>query len=332
MIRRSFSGMTLVEVLVVLAVLSLLLALALPATQQARESARRTQCQNNLRQLAVASHAHESARGHFPYTSLNYSATIDGVHRQYPAISPHRYLLASLDSAAYSNLVLDDGSWGWSDRPPNSRVAANRRLMRSSLRIFLCPSDRCPPGGNNYRANMGPGVGIFRSTGDPGSAMGAFQNGKGMSLSEFRDGLSNTVLFSEKIIGDDNPFTYSALRDRFAVPFHLASAHDALQNCDTLAASNPEKHDSYSGLTWLFGGWNHTWYNHVATPNTQIPDCNGDGQPVGGGNGLYAARSFHPGGVNVTSADGAVRFIGDESDPHVWIALSTRASGDGASP
>lgn len=319
-------GFTLVELLVSLAIASLLLAILLPAVQQARETARRTQCLNNQRELAIACHIHESAHRTFPYTSTNYGRTINGVSRRYPAISPHCYVLASLDQTVFDELVIGDPSLSWSGRPPSSQVPRNRKLMRTRVTSFLCPSDSGPAGGNNYRANMGPGIHVFR---DPGpaneSGIGAFENGRSIPISEFTDGLSNTVLFSEKIIGDRDPSAYVSYRDRFVLFFDLVDAADARLQCQQYSSATPAAHDSYSGLTWLYGGWNHTWYNHVATPNSLIPDCNGGGFTFGGGRGHYAARSFHPGGVTMAWADGATVFASNQVDSKVWVAMSTRS-------
>lgn len=104
--------------------------------------------------------------------------------------------------------------------------------------------------------------------------------------------------------------------------FHLAS--EAIDACRRYAVPNPGEHDSYCGFTWLLGGFNHTWYNHILTPNAGVPDCTIGIFLAGGGHGIYTARSFHPGGVHVLFADGAVRFVGDSIDLAVWRGLCTR--------
>ncbi len=318
-------GLTLVELLVTVAIVGILVSLMLPAVQSMRESARRTQCGNNLRQIGVAVQLHESRHRAFPYTALNYG---DGTGRVFPAIAPHRFLVADLDPAIFDKIDFLDSSSADSGEPPWSLSWANAVLLDTTIPSFLCPSDYCPVGGNNYRANLGPGPGIFAPAEtpfvcDPGNTTGAFANGRAIRAAEFSDGLSNTALFSEKVIGDGNSEWYEPFRDRFVSPVTFRLAEEAIQCCRDYAVAKPKHHDSYSGFTWLYGGWNHTWYNHILGPNTTIPDCS-IGLVVGGGDGIYAARSFHPGGVNVLLADGGIRFVNDSIDLLIWRAISTR--------
>ncbi|MEX1232361.1 MAG: DUF1559 domain-containing protein [Planctomycetaceae bacterium] len=88
-------------------------------------------------------------------------------------------------------------------------------------------------------------------------------------------------------------------------------------------SANPP-HDSYGGSSWLFGGWRHTWYNHIRTPNSPGWDC---ATGVGGG-GAVTARSFHFGGVNIVLGDGSGRFVSDSIDLAVWRALASRKNGE----
>src|SRR5262245_8039450 len=89
-------GITLIEVLVVLAVISLLATLILPAVEHSREAARRTMCRDHLRQFGIACHAHEAARHTFPYTSM---VNVSPAGTLVPTISAHANLLPYLDQA-----------------------------------------------------------------------------------------------------------------------------------------------------------------------------------------------------------------------------------------
>lgn len=326
--RRALSA---VEVLVCLGIIGILTALALPAVQQSRERARTLHCGERLRGLAMAAHAHEAVHRAFPYTATNSFMTDGGVRRETFAISPHRHLLPYIDrQQVYERIDFTDDSWDRLEpgKPPNTRTIANRELLQVTISEFLCPSDSAA-GGNNYRANLGPGVSIFdpsrlTACGDQFGGSGAFVHGRSVPAADFRDGLSHTILFSERIMGDGDGAFYTAARDvyDYPAPGDFCYSEEVARGCQAFASSNPP-HLSHVGWTWLFGGFHHTWYNHVLTPNSATPDCLVDFL-VGGSPGAFTARSFHPGGVNAAVADGSVRFISNSIDAQVWRAAGTR--------
>lgn len=323
-------GVTLAEVLVSLGVIGVLMALALPAVQRVRESARRTQCIGNLRQLGLASQNHLATNiDQFPYTATNGSDSQG--QALLASISPHRNLLEFLDHSNLTRgLSMDPSIVNVTQFPPAFTDPALQKLLAIRIPGFLCPSDVQRPGATNYRANMGYGPGVY-GPGPPaiggfiGNVSGAFVHGWSTRGAEFRDGLSNTVLFSEKLIGDGNPSHFTPWTDfSFAFTYQIFTADDAAQACDSVARPDPV-HVSYCGWTWLFGGWNSTWYNHILPPNSRIPDCSGGTYAMaGGGHGSYSARSFHAGGVNAVFGDGSARFMSDHIDLFVWRSLSTR--------
>src|SRR5688500_10933081 len=144
---------TLIELLVVIAIIAILIALLVPAVQKVREAAARAHCQNNLKQLGVAMHNHESVFKAFPPG-----------RDQYPkVVSAHARLLAFVEQESLSRLVNTDATLG---------DAQNVQASRTRVGLFICPSD--PAGGQlagasdwgtNYAACNGTGA-QFNSAGN----------------------------------------------------------------------------------------------------------------------------------------------------------------------
>lgn len=324
------AGFTVVELLVVLAVLSLLTAVILPAVQQVREASRQAECVNHLHQLGIATQEHESRRRRFPYT---YGGAYTGAPKEQAgrtAPSPHAFLMASLDVSVFRQIDWDDWhSLATGRRLPHSNSPANRELLRQVIPVLLCPSDRVVPGGTSYRANVGSGPGLFPLSArprcpDPSNGLGAYVHGRAVSPAEFLDGLSHTVMMSEKTLGDGVVDEFDPQRDRIFVSAQICSVEDAIRVASA-PIPVPFEHDSFHGYAWLYGGLNLTWYNHVAGPNSVLPDVSSGGYAATGGQGLYTTRSRHPGLVNSLYADGAVKQVSDNIDERVWRSLGTRA-------
>jgi len=323
-------GMTIVEILLVVGILSILMALLLPAAFSSRESARRIQCLNNLRQLGLACHHHISAHRTFPYTSSSPGRIVGSEDDQFQlAASPHAIVMAWMDSTLSDQIDLTDKWLVDLSVPLKPFNVKNRNLSGVNVPFLRCPSDRYEPGSNNYRANMGIGLkytfpDVSGPCSDDRNGRGAFRNAHAIPPSEFTDGLSNTVLFSEKVIGDYVRTEMSPFRDRFSWNDLPCSIDDVVSTCSRQAPENAA-HQSFGGSNWLIGGLNATWYNHLLSPNSQVPDCSaGDVTAAGGGPGVYSARSFHSGGVNSVMADGSGRFVSNAIALVIWHALGTR--------
>ncbi|HET6884003.1 MAG TPA: DUF1559 domain-containing protein [Pirellulales bacterium] len=319
--RSPHRGLTVIEVLVAISVIGLLVSLLLPAVAAALASARRVQCHDHLRQLAVAAASYQSTRGVFPYTMVG----MNGVGTPVRSISPHALLLPYLElEPVYARITFDEPG-ATSAGKPSTKV--NAPLLALSVAVFLCPDDKVVPGANSYRANMGvtPSPLIRVGSSIVGLATeedtGAFRVNRALAPAAFADGLSNTVMFSEKLLGGLNPSRFDPPRDCFYSPFQIEAIDDAVLACQNPPSANPP-HDAFCGTTWLFGGFDQTWYNHILAPNTWIPDCASDGP---GGHGAYSARSFHARAVNAAFADGAVHCINENVDLSVWRAIGTRA-------
>jgi len=332
-VRRA--GSTLIELLVTIGIFGLLVSLALPAVQVAREAARRTTCRNNLRQIGVALHNYASNHGLFPSAS-NYdpgfdvgSETFDG-HRDY---SPHSYLLPYLgEDPLYSsiNFGLAMPAY-WEFRPPGFHThGANTTAMQYTVKTFLCPSDPgarpASPGRNSYRVNTGIGLwGTPPSRSNPVDGKGAFVHNDYTSPRDFTDGLSNTVAFSEKLCSEPGQFRPES---NFVV-VNLGGVRPNPRAMTDICKSltyPPANFYSFAGHSWAIGGTKYTSYNHAAPPNSNFVDCAipGHKPPYGS----FGARSHHRGGVLCLIADGSCRFVSDAIDQETWWALSTRNGGE----
>ncbi|TWT47285.1 DUF1559 domain-containing protein [Botrimarina hoheduenensis] len=326
-------GFTLVELLVVVAIIGVLVALLLPAVQAARESARRTQCVNRLRQIALATQNYLAAQRVFPPGAV---ARPRPDNPSTPWTFYRWSALASLTPYLENNTVRDalnlelplyDSSFGVSPE--------NREGVRLVVPDFLCPSDAEQRvvesfGPTNYAVCSGSGEGDPQIANDDGSPLatdGLFAVNSRTRPGEVTDGLSKTALASESILGEARN---TAPHDP-QTEYQFVTAAPLRQA--TCQASQSWNFTDPRGFSWANGEYRCALYNHHATPNASEPDCLG--VRIGGSVevlftpfGWRAARSRHPGGANLVSADGAVKTIDEQIDPAAWNALATIASGD----
>ncbi|GIW87869.1 MAG: general secretion pathway protein GspG [Isosphaeraceae bacterium] len=238
MVRRLPNGrppraITLVELLVVLAIIGTLIGLLLPAIQQAREAGRRVQCLNNLKQFGLGLHGYLSQFGAFPPGRMYPDRTDPAAgHLQfqqaytfYPAqliqtgawtgfFSVHCHILGHMEqTAAYHALNFATTHTGELTSDGGRHVVApNYTALTLTLGSFLCPSDphstRGPRGENNYRVNFGGSTpyagGGTRPLNDRLTAHlidGAFTYGDVLRPGDFVDGLAQTVFAAERVKG-----------------------------------------------------------------------------------------------------------------------------------
>jgi prepilin-type N-terminal cleavage/methylation domain-containing protein/prepilin-type processing-associated H-X9-DG protein len=324
---------TLVELLVVVAIIGILVALLLPAVQAAREASRRTSCINRLRQVAIAMQNHVAAQGHFPSGSVS-KANPDnlGMAHNFYRWSALAAILPYLESgAAYDALDLSAPLYmGVSGNVSPQNVEPVKQVLVE----YLCPSDQSLPvtprfGPTNYAVCAGVGVGDLSTAFDDGSPSdtdGLFGINSRVRPAHVTDGMSKTVLASESPLGvprSANP--HDVTFEYKMVGFPLTDA-----KCAAPAEWNVS---DPRGFAWVNGEVRCALYNHYHTPNATAPDCMT--APLGGTQetifrafGWRAARSLHPDGVNIALADGSVRFIGDDVDSAAWRAGATVAGGD----
>lgn len=339
--RRAF---TLIELLVVIAIIGVLVALLLPAVQQARESARRTQCRNNLKQLGLAMHNYENSNRCFQranYSSVTTSTT------GWQGFSGHVMLLPYLDqSVIYNQIDFTQSFWG----------GANATLKATVIRAFLCPSDQgwqhgnygndpgtTGGGGNNYFVSGGPSLLMLGVTGGsvggtPGTPIaftdqiGVCNLFRNVAIADISDGTSNVIAASEAIIGDGNGtlFTIGDVIRGATIPAGFPNTFANQTQLSQFSSScDPVTHYGVTGKNWINGMPGQTFFNTLNPPNSPNVDC----MECGGcswydGRGVINARSRHTGGVHCLFADGSVRFVGNNIDITTWQRLGAIADGN----
>ncbi len=329
-------GFTLIELLVVIAIIGILIGLLLPAVQAVRESARRTQCINNMRQILVALYNFEGANKRFPVGAE--SKPLPG-NPSYPHSFYRWSTLAHLtpyleQTNAYNTLNLSVPLFA----PPGFNVSPEN-VTAAGLLIptFLCSSDQgvsvssgfgVPAmGPTNYAFCTGTGAGGGTPFKEEG-ANGAFFINSRTANRDVADGTSHTVFLSESSLGTGDESTnnpafvqqtpQTVYRFVFTAPL-----------TDALAASATNWNvTNRRGFMWVNGEYRCTLYNHYYVPNSPTPDCLGVrlvGAPAirNAGYGWRAARSWHRGGVNVGMGDGSTRFVTSTVDMAVWRGLAT---------
>ncbi len=348
-ISRRSRGFTLIELLVVIAIIGVLVSLLLPAVQQAREAARKSQCSNNLKQMGLALMNYESTFGALPPSgestmfnnALTYPGTqfIDGVGWM-PRVLPY---MDQQNTYNAINFAFDY----------NHNGGSNYTAFTTAIDVFLCPSsfrqfgrggrDDADPfdtmdsviqlgyGLQDYGATCYTDVDPNLNTGMPGSTAATpfrnktqRQNGllkfSMTKIAQVRDGMSNTIMVAEDAGRDSS----------FASPYVEAYVTPLDTNDPIRTANYPTGYRRY----WRWGeadgafgvsGQINNKYRPMQDPSPYYGDSNPSltaGNNAGANDEIF---SYHPAGANAVFGDGHVAFLKDSISPTVLRSLVTSA-------
>lgn len=321
-------GFTLIELLVVIAIIAVLISLLLPAVQQAREAARRTQCKNNLKQIGLALHNYLDAHTRFP------PAFVSDIH-MFPNNTPggewsmHARILPFLEEANLykaANLSLSYGH------------VANLGVATQKVATYLCPNEvqdrvRLKDGvPKHYPVNYGYNGGTWRvwDNATQTAGNGAFATNFAFRPRDFADGMSNTLGFSE--VKAYTPVNRNGDHGTAAIP--ATAAHvDALI---ALGGSN----NNLGHTEWTDGVVHQTGFTTTLPPNSKVTvpgggtdegdytSCMEDEPCATSTFAAITSRSYHTGGiVQSLLMDGSARSFSEAIDLTTWRNLGQRNDG-----
>jgi len=303
-------GFTLVELLIVIAIIGILISMLLPAVNSAREAARRMSCNNNLRQTALAIHAYHEAHSELPVGAYG---CCWGTWQA--AILPY------VEQLNLAEMYHEEGKYDNPDTSYRYSGAKNTPVTKQQLSVFTCPSDGPHPTtlagyegitSHNYAANYG-NTGFLAGYPNQNEAVDDYSGvafggapftmaggpaieAKAMKFAHIRDGQSNTLMLAEVIQGQGNDlrgFSWWAYGAGFM----------------TYLAPNTNEPDVMQGAGYCDNG------------NASNPPCiapHSASQPM-----TVASRSRHPGGVVVAMCDGSTHWVSNDIALDTWRSLST---------
>ncbi len=323
-LRNRRPGFTLIELLVVIAIIAILVALLLPAVQNAREAARRTQCKNNLKQIGLAMHNYHDVYNLFPVGACARPSTTFGLDISIGAFSS---ILPYMEQGNLKGLYNDTIPW-------ERQLPA---VAQTVIPSYLCPSAVGPSIDTNpvlASYPIGTRIGaihyLLSKGADKEWCFNPSSNGVGMfginlrtNFRDLTDGTSNTLCVGEgatggawRVSSGNAPLT------------PIAPPAGRVQQGWIAPQPNPLGIQSLSGFTTA-GNWGTTVVKLNQNPVVEtVYDDTGLGTCAAGTRDYTSNfRSQHVGGAQFTLGDGSVRFISENIDAGIYNALGGRQDG-----
>ncbi|MEW4456243.1 DUF1559 domain-containing protein [Bremerella sp. JC817] len=309
--RRSMRRLafTLVELLVVIAIIGVLIALLLPAVQQARESARRMQCSNRMKQVGLAMHNYHDSFGAFPAQQMQ---VLPSRPSGFVALLPYIEQYAVYERAKSASTPFGTADW-------------NPAEQNTSISELFCPSDpylgsRAGVNGRKPRSyHFCVGDSIRNNHTTTSSKRGMFAPEVNMAFRDLVDGASNTLALSEVVVGPNS--VTRTMKGNVAVTPGINASPSSPADCWAARGVNGQIDAAVSvtaesyvhrapGSRWAEGRVFFTGFSTVLPPNS--PRCSV--ADTDGSWGIWTPSSFHPGGVVCGRADGSTQFIAETID------------------
>ncbi|UUO06769.1 DUF1559 domain-containing protein [Blastopirellula sp. J2-11] len=319
MLIRLRKAFTLVELLVVIAIIGVLIALLLPAVQQAREAARRMQCTNQMKQMGIAMHNYHDTFSNLPPSN----SEIDNFapyppQREWgwaPRILPFMEQSAIYDQIDFTKASYDRvGSWGaWNDSlMDDPSVICNYKVVRMVHQPFLCPSNSI---GGEPMVEDEFGEYYKLSQSDYAANIGDHKNKTGIGLPAsdvgYNSGAGNDVVMPRGVIGcRDWAAQFKDIGDGLSNTYLLGECVGAWSKWQNFGAT------SFATTAWPVNYRNRDFLD--GTLDSGDWDYN------------ITFRSFHPGGANFLMCDGSVRLITETADGVAYRAGASRFGGEAA--
>ncbi|MDZ7616366.1 MAG: DUF1559 domain-containing protein [Patescibacteria group bacterium] len=314
--QRAF---TLVELLVVITIIGMLIALLLPAVQSAREAARRSQCANNLKQIALAMHAYHVSWESLPHGNINDTCgfcpgmgdPVQSASTRFSnwliAILPHMEQTALFDSYRFEYA---------------SESSENQSVRETSVATYVCPSDAA------RRTPVVPATGPAAKAGAkyaPGSYRAV--TGRSYDIINYLDSEMMTRYKPER----RGPIHMAGVQDYGAETF--AHIRDGTSNTLMVGESSTMTNTGYRTF-WAYPFAYYTLSGMTNQPRILLGDYDRCVQAGGDGADIPCKRGWgglHSGGINFALCDGSVRLISTSIDINLLGSLATIAGGEVAS-